>query len=104
MTGGNYSRAKGYRFEQKVKHFLITEGFFCVRQGKSAFPDLVAINKKQVYLIECKVNKYISKEERKKLIEYEKKYSIIPLIAYNDNGKVEFCDLNYKKKNLIKRD
>lgn len=103
MTGGNYSRAKGYRFEQKVKHFLIEQGFFCVRQGKSAFPDLVAITKKQVYMIECKVNKYISRQEREALVEYEKKYNIIPLIAYNDNGKVEFCDLNYKKKNLIKR-
>ncbi len=102
MTGGNFSRAKGYRFEQKVKHLLSSEGFFCVRQGKSAFPDLVAINKK-TYLIECKVNKYISKQEREALIDYEKKYNIIPIIAYNNNGKVEFCDLNYKKKNLLNK-
>jgi len=104
MTGGNFSRAKGYRFEQKVKHLLSSEGFFCVRQGKSAFPDLVAINKKKVYLIECKVNKYISKQERKALLDYEKKYNIIPIIAYNNNGKVEFCDLEYKKENLINKE
>lgn len=102
MTGGNYSRAKGYRFEQKVKHLLTNQGFFCVRQGRSVFPDLVAINKK-TYLIECKVNKYISKQEREVLLDYEKKYNIIPLIAYNNNGKVEFCSLEYKKKSIIKK-
>lgn len=97
MTGGNFSRAKGYRFEQRVKHLLANQGFFCVRQGRSAFPDLVVITENKTYLIECKVNKYISKEERRKLIKYKKEYNIAPIIAYNKNGKVAFCDLDYKE-------
>lgn len=95
MTGGNYPRAKGYRFERKVKNLLSNQGFFCVRQGKSAFPDLVVIGRDKTYLVECKVKKYISREEKEKLKEYKDKYNIIPLIAYNRNRKVVFCDLDY---------
>ena len=100
MKGGAAPRRKGDNFERRVKKYLQCLGFFCVRQPRSAFPDLVAI--KQMlghpinYCIECKMNKYISNDERSRLEHLGNIYFNKALIAYKgEEGKICFCDLNY---------
>ena len=34
---------KGVRFENRVKKYLESVGYYVIRQGKSAFPDLIAV-------------------------------------------------------------
>jgi len=101
MVGGSKPRRKGDNFERRVKKHLQELGFFCVRQPRSAFPDLIAIRDymdfTEVYFIECKMNKYISKEERTELNRLSKKFMIIPLIAYSDEREIRFCNLGYGK-------
>jgi len=80
----NRSYRIGYNFELRVKRHLEKKGWLVFRQGKSKFPDLICIRvyaetfnttkitHPQVMLVECKVNKYLSKkesEEFKKLKE-----------------------------------
>ena len=71
----NRSREKGYRWERKVRDYFRSQGCFVVRQGASLFPDLIVLRPKgdSPWLIECKVNKYLSrdeKEEAKRLVAY----------------------------------
>ncbi len=94
------NKGKGIRFERQVRKYLEDKGFFVVRQASSKFPDIIAIDKINVYFIECKVNKYISKEEREK---FKQLYDLgIPLIAYPSETlkNIHFCNLNYKEVNL----
>ena len=95
----NY-KGKGIRFERIVRKYLEDKGFFVVRQASSKFPDIIAIDKVNVYFIECKTNKYISKEEKQKLNEL---YQLgIPLIAYPEKSMedVHFCNLKYREVKL----
>jgi len=93
-------KGKGIRFERRVKALLESQGFFCIRQSASQFPDLVAINgSAEVYFIECKMNKYISSQERAKLRELSK-YGT-PVIATLLKHEVVFLDLNYKNPQRI---
>ena len=91
------SKLKGIRFEREVKRYLEDKGFFVVRQSASLFPDIIAIDKINVYFIECKVNKYVSKAEKKKLRDLLELG--IPLIAFpKDSLKdIKFCDLKYRE-------
>ena len=61
------SYTKGYRFEKRVQKYFEKEGWVVFRQGKSSFPDLIAIKKGVFCFIECKYSKkgkgYLSKEE-----------------------------------------
>ena len=89
---------KGNTFENLVKNRLAVNGYFVVRQGRSAFPDLLAVNAdKRILLIECKTNKHISNDERIRFKALEKYGEL--LIAYKhicDNRiMVTFCDLDY---------
>ena len=101
MVGGSKPRKKGDNFERRVKKHLQELGFFCVRQPRSAFPDLIALRYYmdyiQVYFIECKMNKYTSKEEKEELNRLSQEFMIIPLIAYSENKKIRFCDLDYSE-------
>jgi Holliday junction resolvase len=92
------TRKKGDNFERKVKKYFQSLNFFVVRQSASAFPDLIVINSKVVYFIECKMNKYISKEEKQELIRLSNLGNC--LICYNEKGKIRFCDIYYKPKNI----
>ena len=92
------SRKKGDNFERRVKKHLQDRGFFVVRQSASSFPDLIAISEKGVNFIECKVNKYISKDERAQLIDLQRFGDIS--ICFNEKGKIKFCDLQYKQKTI----
>ena len=70
------NKAKGTRFERRAKKKLEDLGYYVVRnrqssfkcRGENQFPDLVALRTigQTPMLIECKVAKYISKEERRK--------------------------------------
>ena len=104
----NYSRQKGDRFERRVKKYLEDNNCFVIRQSASVFPDLIAfpydhsdING-SVLLIECKCNKYISKEERIKFDGFlALREKVIRIISFNEKGKIKFCDLNYNLYTLI---
>lgn len=63
MAGKKY--AKGYYFERRVKKHYEDLGFFVVRQGKSAFPDLIVV--KDALFVECKNWKTIPKDPLKQL-------------------------------------
>jgi len=78
-------KRKGIVFERKTRKVLEAQGFFCVRQAASIFPDIVAIAPKtgEVHFIECKVKaKYFSRREREYLLEMQKKYNVKPFLAY----------------------
>ena len=70
----NRSYRIGYNFERRVIKYLESHGYFVIRSGKSRFPDGIAVHKNGCVLIfECKVNKYLSREEKKRAAEiYEK--------------------------------
>lgn len=89
---------KGYRFEQTVKNKLLKDGWFVIRQGKSAFPDLIAIKSMQVVAIECKYRKkYLSKREKEEMIKIFEMFNIMPVLAYVPVGEAE---RNFKLENL----
>ena len=94
MTNKNYR--KGYRFEQRVKKYLEDKGYFVIRSGKSAFPDLVAIPEtcsdfKFPLIVECKLNhRYLSKKERKKLKDLENTYNCIAVVASREGREIVF--------------
>ncbi len=118
MAGGATPRRKGDNFERLVKKLLISKGFFCVRQPRSAFPDLIAVRKvisallpetlgyeisniikenrnPELFFIECKMCKYLSQQEKSDLKRLAEKFAGTALVAYIGPGKeIKFCDLN----------
>ena len=99
MAGGAAPRRKGDNFERRVKAFLISKGFFCIRQASSAFPDLIAVRKvnkcPELFFIECKMCKYLSQKEKADLKDLAEKFAGTALVAYIGPGKeIYFCDLN----------
>jgi len=96
---------KGYRLECKVRNYFKKIGFFVVRQAKSAFPDIVAINKDTKIFCECKNRKKgdLSKKEKQKLLTLSEKYDGIPLLCTNDRGKLIFFILFYNGNRIIKK-
>jgi len=70
------TRAKGSYFERTVRKYLEKRGYFVVRQAASSFPDLIAITPSgAVWMIECKVNKYLSKVEKEELMRLKLGYN-----------------------------
>jgi len=89
------SYKKGYRFEREVAKWFEKKGFLVIRQGKSKFPDLIAIPSRDmsfapVRLIECKYNKKPSKKELLKLSELREKYFVWTFIAIKKKGQKGF--------------
>lgn len=75
MSNKNYM--KGYRFEKEVQDHWENKGFHVVRQGKSAFPDLVCFKMEdgeiELVIVECKADGgkgYLTPEERERAEEY----------------------------------
>jgi len=97
MSNKNY--LKGYNFEKRVKKYLESLGYYVLRQGKSAFPDLIAIKKAEkdncaVYAIECKVKrKYLSVDERNRLVKMWYNFNLSPYLAYREGKKLFFMGL-----------
>lgn len=101
----NKSYLIGYRFQRHVKACLEKEHWNVIIQPRSKFPDMVMwkISKLSddtyypiydVCMVECKVNKYLNKEEKEKGKELlkEKKCSRF-LIAYREKRKLKFYEL-----------
>jgi Holliday junction resolvase len=90
MPNKNY--IAGRRFEYSVKEYFQRKGFFVVRQAKSAFPDIVAIKGVRVLLVECKVNGYLRRGEKRALLNLARMHKIEPILAYRsrENGRISF--------------
>ena len=89
----NKSYIKGYNFERTVQAELVKDGWVVVRRGKSSFPDLVCLKPKQrAMFIECKMNKYLSKEEKERAKELLK---IAPFfVAWKTkDGKIQYTEV-----------
>ena len=90
----NKSYRKGYVFQQRVKKCLEKLGWFCVVQPRSKFPDIIAVMKLNhqyfdVIMVECKMNKYLSKEEKEKSKTFKDKCSLF-LVAYKKGRELLF--------------
>jgi len=85
----NKSYRKGYNFERRVKQYLEDKGYFVMRNPKSRFPDGLAVNKEDIFLYECKVNKYLSKEEKKKVKELKKITGLKFVVFYREGNKLK---------------
>jgi Holliday junction resolvase len=94
------TKRKGTRFETKVKQELESKGYLCMRQSASRFPDIVAIRDGVAFVVECKTNKYLSKDEKLKGTEIFNQYCDF-LIAYPvKEGRrvvIEYMNLNNEK-------
>lgn len=85
MNQGKKNRAKGRRFEDKVYADLMSRNHYVSRwsnnvdSGKlikakyspynrfTGFPDFIVFNDHMVFGVECKFNRYITKEEKAKI-------------------------------------
>jgi Holliday junction resolvase len=59
---------RGRCFEYRVQRFFRRNGWFVVRQPRSAFPDLIAVRSGVVLLIECRMDGSLSRKERRKIV------------------------------------
>ncbi len=84
----NRSYKKGYNFERRVKKFLESEGYLVMRNAKSRFPDGLAVKKGDIFLYECKVNKYLNKEEKKKAKELMQITGLRFVVFYREGKKL----------------
>ncbi|OYT30423.1 MAG: hypothetical protein B6U95_00355 [Thermofilum sp. ex4484_82] len=91
------SYIKGRMFEYKVKKLLEKKGYFVVRSAGSHFPDLVALKKGEIFLVECKRHDRIKKEEIKALIDLAEKVGGIPILAYKNGNKTLLVKLPFKE-------
>jgi len=87
----NRSYLSGYRFERRVIKHLEERGYFVIRSGKSRFPDGIAVKKGLgrsvgVVIFECKVNKYLSRDEKQKAKEILAKTGV-PLTVFYRVGR-----------------
>ena len=88
MVRKTHPYRRGYTFERRVRAHLEKDGWFVVRQGKSAFPDLICLKKGKVMLVECKVDGYLRPEERRKLSETSTKTGAESVIASREGKKI----------------
>ena len=103
----NKSYVKGYNFERRVMKHLEKSGFFVQRSGKSKFPDLIAVRKSDfagvnmpdVLIVEVKVNKYISREEKSEADEIFEKTKIPLTVFWRDGRKL--MRYEYKRDNIV---
>ena len=95
MSNKNY--VKGRNFEYRVMAFLRKHGYYCIRSYGSKGPfDVIAIppSKGSTLLIQAKYNGYVPKNELQELKENQKKFWGLVTIAYSENHKLRFKDLN----------
>jgi len=96
------SYRKGYRFEKEVQKWFEERGFFVVRQGKSRFPDLIAIpsvstREEQPIFVECKYNRKPSKKEISTLSIFEKSHRVKCFFAIKKKGQRGFVLVSPKE-------
>lgn len=97
MSLTNYE--KGRNFEYRVKKYLIENGFFVVRAAKSSFPDILAVRKStgKKICVECKVNGYLTEQEKLKLKVLWTKFDIHPFVARREKNKLKFFDFLFNE-------
>jgi len=89
---------RGYHFERRVLKILEGLGYWVARQAKSSFPDLIAIKRDKILLVECKVDRRsLSRRERELMLSLAEKLSAIPLLAYREKRRVILLDLRVNK-------
>ena len=95
----NKSYRIGYQFEARCRKNLESQGFVVIRSGKSRFPDFVALRivegpvLPKIFFGECKVNKYISKEEKEKADEIKLKTKLPFLVFYRKDHKIRWYEI-----------
>jgi len=93
----NQNYIKGRNFEYRVMDFLRERGYFCMRSsGSKGLFDVIAIpsTKGSTLLIQAKYNGYIPKFELQKLKEIQNKLWGSIIIAYSENHKLRFKNLD----------
>jgi Holliday junction resolvase len=88
------SYSKGRLFEYRVRDHFTQQGYFVVRAAKSAFPDLIALRRGEILLIECRVRGNLTKAEKERLIAYAKKTGGRPILAYREGRKLRLSPLD----------
>lgn len=98
----NRSYRIGYNFERRVIRHLEGRGYFVTRSGKSKFPDGVAVKDTQfsrghshVIIFECKVNKYLSQDEKEKAAIIQAKTGVPMTVFYRDGRKLMSYTLDF---------
>jgi len=95
MSNQNY--VKGRNFEYRIMDFLRKRGYFCMRAygSRGAF-DIIAVppTKGSTLLVQAKYNGYVPKFELQQLKEIQKKLWGSVIIAYSENHKLQFKNLN----------
>jgi Holliday junction resolvase len=94
MSERHLSYYKGKCFEDKVKNILERMGYAVLRSARSAFPDLIAVRDGKPILIECKVNRYLSWEDKLKLLNLASSLDAGCAVAYSKKGQVRIQILN----------
>ena len=87
----NKSYQIGYRFQLRVKKYMEKLGWSVIVRPKSRFPDLHCYKKDpvldsalfKIIEVECKMNKYLTKDEKRKGEEI-KKQGIPFYVAWKD--------------------
>jgi len=83
------SYRRGRRFEYRVRDHLEKREYYVVRQTRSAFPDLIAIKKGEILLVECKVHRRrLTKDQRQRLLELTQRLGAKPMLAYREGRKL----------------
>lgn len=86
----NKAYLRGYAFERRVRLLFERCGWFVIRSSKSRFPDLIAIKNGRFVFVECKLNKYLSKDEKKKIKNIERITGGKVYVAFIRNHKIYF--------------
>jgi len=112
MTGGASPARRGIAFERDTRRALEHAGYFVVRAAGSHGPaDLVALRRDHVpYLVSCKLDGYLTPDERLGLLETafiaggwpilaaKEKRGRVSLYALHGNGKQPMYELPIPKR------
>jgi len=88
------SYRKGRRFEYQVRDQLERLGYWVVRQSRSAFPDLIALKRGEILLVECRLRGRLTNMERKRLMELAERLGARPLLAYREGRRLILEELD----------
>ena len=100
MTNINYQR--GYNLEYKTRKILEQNNYMVLRSPASKTPcDLIAFNKKQKLLIQCKktINNQMYIYGLDNIIQLSKKYNATPILVYGF-GRTQAYATEIKKPKL----
>jgi len=89
---------RGRRFEYRVRKYLKEKGYFVVRSAKSGTVcDLVALKKGKILLVQCKLNKKISRKEKEELAKLAEQVGGKAILAYSEKRRLKFKEIRRKE-------